>query len=366
MNDMKYALIGCGRISQNHLSAAIENGLRVEALCDIYPQAMESLAANSGLERARMYTDYREMLDKEDLDLVAITTKSSHHAASTLDCIDKGVHIIVEKPMALSLADADAIIQESARKNVKVCSCHQNRFNKPIQKVRSALENGDFGRMMYASATIRWSKNRDYYKQAAWRGTWEEDGGALMNQCIHNIDLLRWMMGDGIVEVFAYTDQLVHNYIEAEDFGMAVIKFANGGYGAVEGTTTIYPANLEETLCLFGTEGTVKIGGEALNRIEHWNMKGSTENAESLQKQFSEQPSNIYGFGHTPLYKDMIRAICDNRKPYVDAVDGRNAIELVLAIYESSAQGRPVTLPLSNLASKDFIGRFGQPARKEA
>ena len=358
MNDMKYALIGCGRISKNHLSAAIDNGLRVEALCDINPAAMDFLAASLDLKQVRKYTDYREMLAKEALDLIAITTKSSHHAATALDCINAGVNLIIEKPIALSLADADAIIAASAEKNIKVCSCHQNRFNKAIQKVRSAVESGALGQMMYAAAAIRWSRSREYYEQAAWRGTWAEDGGTLMNQCIHNIDLLRWMMGDEISEVFAYTDQLVHNYIEGEDFGIALVKFAKGGYGTIEGTSTVYPADLEETLCLFGTDGTVKIGGKSLNIIDHWQVKGSDDTAESLLEHFSEQPADIYGFGHLPLYKDMIEAIRDDRKPYVDAVDGRNVIELVLAIYKSAAEGKPIKLPISNVATIDFKGRF--------
>ncbi|MDR2036099.1 MAG: Gfo/Idh/MocA family oxidoreductase [Coriobacteriales bacterium] len=358
MSDLKYALIGCGRISQYHLAAALENGLKVEALCDIYPPAMDVLAEEAGLSQVRKYTDHREMLEKEDLDLVAITTKSSLHAATALDCIRKGVHVIIEKPLALSLADADEIIKESAAYNVKVCSCHQNRFNKPIQKLRSAVEGGDFGKLLYASATIRWSRSEAYYKQAAWRGTWAEDGGTLMNQCVHNIDLLRWMMGNEITEVFAYTDQLVHDYIEGEDFGIALIKFANGSYGVLEGTSDIYEDDLEETLSIFGTQGTVQIGGKSLNLFEHWQFKDSVEELASLQEKYGESPRNIYGFGHLPLYADMIAAIRDNRKPYIDAVDGRNAIELILAIYKSSAEGKPVKLPIKDVATLDFVGRF--------
>ena len=362
MNNMKYALIGCGRIAQNHLSAALDNGLEVVALCDIYPPAMDTLAANSGLTDVRKYTNHLEMLEQEDLDLVAITTKSSLHAATALDCIRKGIHVIIEKPIALSLADVDAIIEESERMGVKVCSCHQNRFNKPIQKLRSAVESGEFGRLLYASATIRWSRSRAYYEQAAWRGTWAEDGGTLMNQCVHNIDLLRWMMGDEITEVVAYTDQLVHNYIEGEDFGCALIRFANGTYGLLEGTSALYKEDLEETLSLFGSKGSVMIGGKSLNLFEHWQFEGSAEEVAQLQEQYGENPSNIYGFGHLPLYADMIAAIREDRRPYVDAMAGRNAIELILAIYKSSAEGRPVKLPLKDVATIDFTGRFDRGA----
>jgi len=355
---MKYALIGCGRISMNHLSAAVDNELEIVALCDVFPSAMDTVADAARLDNIAKYEDYREMLEKEQLDLVAITTKSSLHARIALDCIRKGVHVIIEKPMALSLSDADEIIRESQRLNVKVCSCHQNRYNKSIQKVRAALEAGELGKMMYAAAVIRWSRDRDYYRQADWRGTWEEDGGALMNQCVHNIDLLRWMMGDAITEVFAYTDQLRHDYIEAEDFGIALVRFAGGGYGTIEGTSAIYKEDLEETLSLFGINGSVKVGGTSLNVIDHWQVEGSDESALTLLEEFGEHPENIYGFGHTPLYTDMIDAIKNDRKPYIDAVDGRNAIELVLAIYKSAAEGRPVKLPLSDVATTDFKGRF--------
>lgn len=358
MSDMRFALIGCGRIAMNHLNAALDNGLQVVALCDIFPAAMDTLAASAGLDQVHKYTDYHEMLKQEDLDLVAITTKSSIHAETALDCIRADVNVIIEKPMALSLADADAIISESQKRNVKVCACHQNRFNKSVQKVRSAVENGDLGKMLYATAAIRWSRDRAYYEQAPWRGTWAEDGGALMNQCVHNIDLLRWMMGDEIVEVFAITDQLTHDYIEAEDFGIALIKFANGSYGVLEGTTCIYHEDFEASLCLFGSDGTTKIGGTSLNLIEHWQIKDSPETAATLSEQFSEHPDNIYGFGHTPLYQDVIEAIENDRQPAIDAIAGRNAIELILAIYQSSATGLPVKLPLTDIATTDFTGLF--------
>ena len=358
MKTLKYGLIGCGRIAGNHLQAALDNHLEVAAICDIIPAAMDAVAQHHQLTAVHKYADYREMLAKEDLDLVAITTKSSLHAATALDCIAAGVNVIIEKPMTLSLADADQIIAASQKQGVKVCSCHQNRYNKSIQKLRSVIEAGNFGRLMYANAAIRWFRDAAYYQQADWRGTWAEDGGALMNQCIHNIDLLRWMMGDDIQEVFAYTDQLLHPYIEAEDFGVALIKFDNGGYGLLEGTTNVYPEDFEETLAIFGTSGTARVAGTSLNLIQHWQVQGSPDTVESLLAAYGEHPENIYGFGHTPLYADMIDAIQEDRAPYIDAQAGRNAIELVLAVYLSAAEHRPVTLPIQNVATTDFIGRF--------
>ena len=179
-----------------------------------------------------------------------------------------------------------------------------------------------------------------------------------MNQCIHNIDLLRWMMGDEIEEVMAYTDQLQHPYLEAEDLGMALVKFSNGSYGLIEGTTNIYPKNLEETLYIFGEKGTVKAGGTSDNIIEEWRFEDSLDDPEEVKKHFSENPPNIYGFGHTPLYADVIEAITAGRPPLVDAEAGKRALELVLAIYLSAAEHRPVKLPLDKCSTLDFTGRF--------
>ncbi|MBQ8698875.1 MAG: Gfo/Idh/MocA family oxidoreductase, partial [Schwartzia sp.] len=180
------------------------------------------------------------------------------------------------------------------------------------------------------------------------------------NQCIHNIDLLRWMMGNEIVKVVGMTDRLSHPYIDCEDMGIALVKFKNGGYGIIEGTTDIYPKNLEETLYLFGDRGTVKAGGTSVNRIEEWQFADGLDNGEKVKEEFHENPPNVYGFGHTPLYADMIEAIENNRDPYVTAEDGRRALELVLAIYKSAAEGKSVEIPLGNVSTMDFAGRFGE------
>ena len=211
---------------------------------------------------------------------------------------------------------------------------------------------------MYGTAHIRWNRGEEYYKQAPWRGTWEQDGGALMNQCIHNIDLLRWMMGGEIIEVVGITDNMIHGYIDAEDLGMALVKFANGSYGIIEGTTNIYPKNLEETLYIFGEKGTVKAGGKSVNLIEEWQFADNMDDPEEVKEKHHENPPNVYGFGHGPLYADVIDAIKNDRQPYVTAVDGRNALELVLAIYKSATEGKSVKLPLDKCSTLDFKGRF--------
>lgn len=355
---MKYALIGCGRISPNHIEAAKNNNLNFVAMCDILPKTMEEKSDKFGLGDVRKYADYKEMLENETPELVAIATESGKHAQIALDCISAGCHVIIEKPIALSIADANAIIAAGKEKGVVVCANHQNRFNKSVQYMRKALEEGRFGRLSHGAAHVRWNRGKDYYKQAPWRGTWAQDGGCLMNQCIHNIDLLRWMMGDDIVEVMAYTDQIEHPYLEAEDLGMALVKFKNGSYGLIEGTTNVFPKNLEETLYIFGEKGTAKAAGTSDNIIEEWVFADGLDNPEDVKSEFSENPPNIYGFGHTPLYADVIEAIQTGRKPLVDGEAGKRALELVLAIYKSAAEHRPVTLPLDQCSTLDFVGRF--------
>lgn len=357
---MNYALIGCGRIAANHLKAALKNDLHVAAVCDVKPEAMEALLARHSLERdasIKRCTDYRKMLAENDIQLAAIATESGLHTQIALDCIDRGVNVIIEKPMAMSMADAEEIIRRSGEKNVKVCACHQNRFNTAVQETRRALESGRFGKLSHGSIHVRWNRNRNYYAQATWRGTWAHDGGCLMNQCIHGIDLLRWMLGDDVEEVYGVTRRQFHNYLECEDVGMAVVKFKNGAVGTIEGTTNVYPKNLEETLYLFGESGTVKLGGTSTNHIDVWDF--ADESGTDLEnKGLQETVSNVYGNGHTSLYADIIDAIRYDRKPYVDAVAGRNALEIVLAVYQSAATGKPVKLPLMEVASTDFAGLF--------
>ena len=357
---MRYALIGCGRIATNHMKAAVNNQLEISAVCDVVPEHMEVLLAKHELQNdisILRYTDYKSMIQEVKPDLVSIATESGIHAEIALFCIDHGVHVIIEKPMAMSISDANEIIRHSEEKHVKVSACHQNRFNIAVQEMRHALEAGRFGRLSHGSIHVRWNRNQGYYDQAPWRGTWAQDGGALMNQCIHGIDLLRWTFGGEIEEVYGQTRQQFHDYLEAEDVGMAVVKFKNGAIATIEGTTNVYPKNLEETLYIFGEKGTVKIGGTSTNNIDVWDFADESE-ADTKNKGLQEETSNVYGNGHTSLFADMIDAIQNDRKPYVDAYAGRDALELVLAIYKSQKEGKAVKLPLSEFASTDMVGEF--------
>lgn len=359
---MKYALIGCGRISTNHVKAVINNNLEFVAVCDIVPEHMEDVLEKNGLREdtsIKRYTDYKKMIEENELELVGIATESGIHAEIALYCIDHGINVIIEKPMAMNMKDAEEIIRRSEEKGVKVSACHQNRFNVAVQEMRKALEEGRFGKVSHGSIHVRWNRGKAYYDQAPWRGTWAQDGGALMNQCIHGIDLLRWMMGDEVEEVYGATRQQFHHYLEAEDIGMAIVKFKNGAIGTIEGTTNVYPQNLEETLYLFGENGTVKIGGKSTNNIDVWNFADESD-ADQKNKGLQEQTSNVYGNGHTSLYADVIDAIENNRTPYVDARAGRNALEMILAIYKSQKTGVPVKLPLEDFSTLDMQGEFDE------
>lgn len=358
---MKYALIGCGRIAVNHVKAVDNNGLEFVAACDIVPENIDILFGKQmpkNAENIIRYTDYKQMIQEHpEIELVAIATPSGIHAEIALYCIDHGINVIIEKPMAMNMKDANEIIKRSEAKGVVVSACHQNRFNTAVQKTRKAMEAGRFGKLSHGSIHVRWNRNKAYYDQAPWRGTWANDGGCLMNQCIHGIDLLRWMMGNEVDTVYGVTRQQYHHYLEAEDIGMAVLTFKNGAVATIEGTVNVFPQNLEETLYLFGENGTVKIGGKSTNNIDVWNFADETEE-DQVNKGLEEQTSNVYGNGHTSLYADVIDSIVNHHKPYVDAVAGRNALEVILAIYKSMKTGQPVKLPLDDFASNDMQDTF--------
>jgi predicted dehydrogenase len=260
--------------------------------------------------------------------------------------INHSSYFIVEKPLALCLNEIDDIYFQS--KNKRILPVFQNRFNLAVQYLKRSLVEGNFGELFYGVATIRWNRNQAYYDQAEWRGKWRSDGGALMNQSIHNIDLLLWMMGSPVVEVFGYIDNKNHPSIEVEDMGVALLKFANGSFGIIESSMNTYPENFEETLSIFGENGTVVLGGKSVNKIVDWNVKDDP--IDDLDA-FNEEVDSVYGNGHIALYKDFIEAIKEDREPAITLQDGRNAVEVILAIYKSSFEKRPVSLPLSSETS---------------
>ena len=328
MSKLKFGIIGCGRISGRHVDAIISNKDEAE-LVAVY-DIIEELAIDrknqyeSSVEgsNVKVYTDYDEFLNDENIDVVTIASISGYHAKQALDCLNHNKHVLIEKPMALSIEDADKIIKLGKEKNKKICVSHQNRFSPAIQKLRLAVDEGRFGKIIHGSARTLWARDDDYYKQASWRGTKALDGGTLLNQCIHNIDLLQWMMGGEIERVHSEVDTFIRK-IETEDFGAMLIRFKNGAVGVVEGSVCVYPRNLEETLSIFGEKGTVVIRN---GKIDTWMFED--------EKDYDNVELDETNLGHTPLYKDFIDAINNDREPLVNGEEGKKAVEIILRAYK--------------------------------
>ena len=347
---LNFAIIGTGRISASHFEAVklLGNDLTLVAVCDIMSDNMDEALLRAGITTGvTKYTDYRKLLEKHKPNIVTIATSSGSHAEIGVEVLEAGAHCIIEKPLALSISDADKLIAASETAGRLLAVCHPNRFNRSIVELRKAFDEGRFGNISHMAAHVRWNRTKDYYTQAPWRGTWAADGGCLMNQCIHNADILHWFMGD-IDEVFAYTRNVQHPYIESEDLGLALVRGTNGTLGLFEGTVNVYPKNLEETLYVFGEKGTAKLAGPSLKIIEEWNFTDVLDKPET----------DSHGSGHFHFYKDVVDAIKTGRKPLIDGHEGKRAMELILAIYKSQKTGFPVKLPLDDFATTDMEGIF--------
>ena len=368
MNKLKFVLIGCGRISANHIKALIDNFADAElvSVCDLIKDRAEQRAneyinqakeKDISLKRPKIFTSYQEMLQKEDIDACSICSESGYHTVIALNCLTQKKHILVEKPIAISLPDADRMIREAKENKVKLSVCYQNRFNPTIQKLRQAIEERRFGKIIAVTARILWNRNKNYYDQAKWRGTWKLDGGCLMNQCTHSIDLLQWMTGDEIETVFGQTGNYLHPYNETEDYGSINVRFKNGSIGNIEGTVCVYPKNLEETLTIIGGKGTAVIGGLALNKIIVWNFKDNKDSLEEVQEKCNSEIPNVYGRGHTPLYKNFIDAIKNNSNPLIDGNEGKKSLSIILMAYKSQKYSRVINYDEGlNISTEDFIG----------
>lgn len=339
---VRFAVIGCGRIAPKHAESILAlPEAELVAVCDIVPEKAQAFADKYG---ARPYTSYEEMFEKEDIEVVTIATSSDLHAPIGIAAAKSGKHVMVEKPMAMTLESADELIKTCKDNGVKLEVIHQNRFNKSVKLMRKALEEGRFGKLTHGQATVRWNRDDNYYAQASWRGTKLQDGGVLMNQSIHNIDLLQWTFGP-VESVFGYTTTAMRK-IEMEDVGGAVIKFKSGAIGLIEAASTIYPKNIEETLNVFGSTGSVIIGGIAVNRVEAWEFPESEEEKKQIFASQESDPPTVYGFGHREVISDMIQAIREDRTPAIPGEEGRKALEIILAIYKCQLTKEPVVFPL--------------------
>ncbi len=338
---IRIALVGCGRISANHIEAiARVEGLVLSAVCDTIEERARSAGEKGGVP---WYTSYEKMLAEAPCDAVAIATPSGLHPPQGVLAARAGKHVISEKPMAISLAGADALVQACDAAGVNLFVVKQNRLNAPVQLLKRALDKGRFGRLFLANTTVHWSRPQEYYDQARWRGTWEFDGGAFMNQASHYVDLMQWLVGP-VESVIAKTATIARR-IEAEDTGAAVLKFRNGALGVIEVTMLTYPKNLEGSFTLIGEKGTAKIGGTAVNKIEHWTFADADPD-DDLVEQVNTDPPSVYGFGHEPYYRNVLKVLRGEAVPDTDGRGGRKSLELILGIYESAKTGREVPLPL--------------------
>ncbi len=336
---IRFGLIGCGRVAPRHAQSLAQlRETELAAVADV----KESRAAHFAQEyHADAYTDYRRLLDRTDIDAVSICTPSGLHSCITLDALAAGKHVLVEKPIALRLDDADRMIAAAERAGRVLAVVLQNRYNHPMRQLRHLIDEGGLGRIHLGAACVRWYRPQSYYEDG-WHGTWEMDGGALMNQSIHHIDALQWFMGP-VRSVMAYTATRAHA-MEAEDVGVAILRFQNGALASVEGSTLTWPQNLEGSVAVFGEAGSVKIGGTALNRMVMWKVQGQLEQeAELLTSQVVDPPS-VYGYSHREAIDDFARALLDGRAPSTAGNEARKSLELVLAMYESARTGNEITL----------------------
>ena len=335
VRNLGIGVIGCGRISLRHMqSISTISSANLVAVADVIEPRAQKYVAEYHVDA---YTDYRRILDRKDVDIVNVCTPSGMHAKMAIEAMKAGKHVIVEKPMALTLEDADAMIASSKSTGKKMCVVLQNRYNPPMQDLKKLVESNSLGRLLLGAATVRWYRPQEYYEDG-WHGTWAMDGGALMNQSIHHIDALQWLLGD-VESVFSYTSTVAHR-MEAEDLGVAVLKFKNGALGTIEGSTVTYPENLEGSVALFGEKGSVKVGGTALNRKVLWKLENELQHESELIMHDQVDPSNVYGQSHKLVFTDMIHAIMEDRDPKTDGVESRKSLALVLALYESSRSGR--------------------------
>ena len=336
---MRFGLIGCGRVAPRHAESLLSlPGAQLVAVADVRESHAERFAAQY---HASAHTDYHALLARQDVDVVNICTPSGLHAQMAVEAMQAGKHVIVEKPIALTLHDADRMIGAARMYGLKLCVVLQNRYNRPMQDLKHVVESGMLGRLLLGNATVRWYRPQEYYEDG-WHGTWAMDGGALMNQSIHHIDALQWLLGRP-ESVFAYSATLAHR-MEAEDIGVASIRFHGGTLGVVEGSTVTYPENLEGSVAVFGERGSLKVGGTALNRKVLWKVAGELEHEKELLTHEQVDPPSVYGTSHRAVIADMIEAILVNRAPKTDGREAKKSLALVLAMYESARTGQPVNL----------------------
>jgi len=338
---MNIALIGCGRISRKHIEAIEKNKLNLVAVCDI-----DKTKNNFNTP---FYSDYRQMLENEDIDIVSILTPSGYHYQHALDVLQYKKHLIIEKPMTLRFDEAEDLVKKAKRIGIKLFTVKQNRFNLPIKKLKEAINKNLLGDIFLATTRVRWTRTQEYYDLDYWRGTWKLDGGVISNQAIHHLDLLLHLVGD-IESVFVKSINAFAK-IEAEDTAVATIKFKNGALGTFEATTATRPKDIEGSVSVLGSKGIVEVGGFAANKIVKWEVGRKV-----YVDKYTQNPPDVYGFGHVEFYKDVIESIKNNKKAICEMEEGIKSIKVMNAMYESIATNREIFLDEFKL-NKARIGK---------
>lgn len=338
-----FGLVGCGRISKNHFKAFTDNAARCQlvAVCDIIAERAQQAAAETG---ATAYTDLDEMLKRQDLDAVIVSTPSGLHPHHGIKIARTGRHVISEKPMGITLSAVDELIKVCDEAGVHLFVVKQNRLNSTMQAVKKAIDKGRFGRLYMAQSNVFWTRPQEYYDSAKWRGTWEFDGGAFMNQASHYVDMLYWLIGEP-ESVMASTATMAR-HVETEDTGAAIIKFRNGVIATMSVTMLAYPKNFEGSITILGDKGTVRIGGVAINKIEKWDFADYDDDDKDILNS-SYNPPNVYGFGHSAYLHNVLDALEGKAQPETDGRSGRKSLEMIHAIYRSARESKAITLPLA-------------------
>ena len=358
---IRIAIVGCGRICRNHILAIASQHERAElvSICDTQQdrldnaQLLVSEAAHdhpAAAKKPTQFIGYDNLLaaiesGSVDVDLVVLTTPSGLHPAQTIAAAEIGLHVCTEKPMATRWEDGLAMVKACETAGVRLFVVKQNRFNSTLQLVKRQVQAGRFGQLAIISVNVFWQRPQSYYDQDNWRGTWALDGGALMNQASHYIDLLDWLVGP--VDSLSASIATLGRKIEAEDTASMQLRWRNGALGTMAVTMLTYPKNLEGSITLLGETGTVKIGGPAVNQIEHWTFADKKPD-DDLIKQASYETTSVYGFGHPPYYVNMLDALQGNAEALCDGKEGLLSLELLTAAYRSAKDGRTVHLPLES------------------
>lgn len=342
MQKVKLGLIGCGRIAKNHLDAVSQiPEAEFVAVCDNIPEKAQKVADEYGINK--IYTDHREMLKNEKLDIVSICTPSGMHPDMGVDVANAKVNVLTEKPMSINIEAADRLIKACDDNHVKLFVVKQNRLNSTMQLLKRAVDKNRFGRIYMAQANVFWQRPQAYYDAEKWRGTWEFDGGAYMNQASHYVDAIYWLLGN-VDSVSAFTATMARK-IEAEDTGSAILHFRSGIIATINVTMLTYPKNFEGSITIIGEKGIVKVGGVAVNKIEKWEFEDYDDD-DRIALDTNYVPPNVYGFGHNPYYRNVVDVLLGKAVPSTDGRDGRKSVEIIQAIYRSAKTGKKVSLPL--------------------